>query len=127
MSNYVKTKSQKNAFSFIPNGNKFSYRRDSDDNYDSSVHVGVVIDSYNSITANSSEDDEAWSYDQWINYIRKLLFSLNNKIVEKESEGYKLNSIYFEDPDCCNLAVTFVDEEQHLDKTIITYDSLYNN
>jgi hypothetical protein len=63
--------------------------------------------------------------DEWLDYIRRVLYNVKNSIVEHEKKGCKLENIQYVDPDCTILEVTFTTEDGRLDKQIITYNELY--
>ena len=147
------------SFSFA--GNKFNYRKNSDDYTDNSTRISTSTTSNVNIT-NTYNDTyhidlkgvekeaerkaeemvekqiEAGYYDkydegdlvletreEWLDYIRRVLYNVKNTIVEHEKRGCKLENIHYVDPDCTILEVTFISEDGRLDKEVITYNELY--
>jgi hypothetical protein len=149
------------SFSFA--GNKFSYRKNSDDYTDNSTRISTSTTSNVNITNTYNDtyhidlkgvekeaelkaeeelekqiqsgyydnyeiddtEDQPWTKEQWLDYMRRVLYAVKNTIVEHEKMGEKLENIQYADPKCSILEVSFLTEDGRLDKQIITYNELY--
>ena len=122
------------SFSFA--GNKFSYRKNSDDYTDNSTRISTtsnvnITNTYNETVAQPNidmsvdRDSRPWTKEDWLDYIRRVLYAVKNTIVEHEKMGEKLENIQYTDPKCSILEVSFLTEDGRLDKEVITYNELY--
>jgi hypothetical protein len=122
------------SFSFA--GNKFNYRKNSDDYTDNSTRISTtsnvnITNTYNETVAQPDidtsvdRDSRPWTKEDWLDYIRRVLYAVKNTIVEHEKMGEKLENIQYTDPKCSILEVSFLTEDGRLDKEVITYNQLY--
>jgi hypothetical protein len=121
------------SFSFA--GNKFSYRKNSDDYTDNSTRISTtsnvnITNTYNEVVSQDDDtsedrDNRPWTKEDWLDYIRRVLYTVKNTIVEHEKMGEKLENIQYTDPKCSILEVSFLTEDGRLDKEVITYNELY--
>jgi hypothetical protein len=122
------------SFSFA--GNKFNYRKNSDDYTDNSTRISTtsnvnITNTYNETVAQPDidtsvdRDSRPWTKEDWLDYIRRVLYAVKNTIVEHEKMGEKLENIQYTDPKCSILEVSFLTEDGRLDKEVITYNELY--
>ena len=122
------------SFSFA--GNKFSYRKNSDDYTDNSTRISTtsnvnITNTYNETVAQPDidmsvdRDSRPWTKEDWLDYMRRVLYAVKNTIVEHEKMGEKLENIQYTDPKCSILEVSFLTEDGRLDKEVITYNELY--
>jgi hypothetical protein len=121
------------SFSFA--GNKFSYRKNSDDYTDNSTRISTtsnvnITNTYNEVVPQEDDtsedrDNRPWTKEDWLDYMRRVLYAVKKTIVEHEKMGEKLENIQYADPKCSILEVSFLTEDGRLDKQIITYNELY--
>ena len=128
--------------SFTFGGNKFSYRKYSDDINDNSTHISTSSSNHITVTkssndtyhfdipnnANEEDDDlDDWDRYEWLDYCRRILYRVKQTIIEHEKKGDKLENISFDDPNCEVLSITFITTDDKFDKTVITMDEILSD